>query len=75
MPLFTFDFVGVKTIEAKDFEEARRMIDGERPQNFDIQILETSDHRVKGFFSPSLLDQELKAKQDKSHRRGTPRWW
>ena len=40
---YTFDYIGVRTVKAKTFEEARNMADFEVPVNFTVELCETND--------------------------------
>ena len=40
---YTFDYIGVRTIKAKNFEEASKMADMEVPVNFTVELCESND--------------------------------
>jgi hypothetical protein len=40
---YTFDYIGVRTVKAKTFEEASKMAEIEVPVNFTVELCETND--------------------------------
>jgi hypothetical protein len=47
---YTFDYIGVRTIHAKNFEEAKKMADMEVPVDFSIEICDGDGPELDAIF-------------------------